>query len=345
MERDSQALPDRFTDADELDEFLAHPSDALIHDLATVDGDIIVLGAGGKMGPTLARLARNAAPDKRILAVARFTEPAIRKQLENCGIETTACDLLDRLAVQRLPRFANVVFMAGRKFGATADQPLTWAINTYLPAIVAETFRSSRLVVFSTGNVYPLTEIRQQGPTEDTPLNPVGEYAQSCLARERIFEHFSNVHGTAGRLFRLNYAIEMRYGVLCDIASRVMADEPLDVTMGYVNVIWQGDANAQALRCLKHCISPITPLNVSGPETLSIRWLAQEFGRRLGRAPVITGNEAPTALLTNSTQATRLFGYPRIPLGVMLDWVADWTARTMPIFGKPTKFEVRDGIF
>jgi nucleoside-diphosphate-sugar epimerase len=342
---DDDRLPDRFPDAEALDEFLVRPSQALVDDLAAVPGDIIVLGAGGKMGPTLAGLAKSGAPNKRVVAIARFTEPALKQRLENWDIETITCDLMDRAAVERLPRLANVVFMAGRKFGSSGNQALTWAMNVYVPAIVADTFRASRIVVFSTGNVYPLAAIGQPAPTETTAPNPAGEYAQSCLGRERIFEYFSAVHGTPGRAFRLNYAIDMRYGVLYDIAAKIWAGAPVDVTMGYVNVIWQGDANALALRCLKHCTTPITPLNVSGAETLSVRWLAAELSRRLGRKASITGIEAPTALLTDSTEAVRLFGSPQVPLGAMLDWVADWVSRAMPSFDKPTKFEVRDGVF
>lgn len=340
------AMPERFADIGALDDFLTRPDDALVEDLARLDGDILILGVAGKMGPTLARLARRAAPDKRITGVARFSEDGLREQLAAHGVETIKADLLDEEQVEALPRARNVVFMAGRKFGASGAQALTWAMNVHCPAIVASTFRESRIVAFSTGNIYPLVDVMRQGALETTPPGPRGEYAQSCLGRERMFEYFSGLHGTPGRLFRLNYAIDLRYGVLHDLASRVKAGIAIDLSlMGHVNVIWQGDANAQALRSLLHCTSPTSPLNVSGPETLSVRWLAEELAQRLGVEAKIVGTEAPTAWLTNSAEATRLFGYPRIPLMRMLDWVADWVARDMPSFGKPTKYEVRDGGF
>jgi len=340
---DPTALPVRIDDVAALDELLSRPSRALVDDLAAVTGDILVLGAGGKMGPTLARLARRAAPKKRIVAVARFSEPGLRQALEQHGIETIACDLLDRGAVERLPRLANVVFMAGRKFGAEGDLPLTWAMNVHVPAIVAESFRDARIVAFSTGCVYPFADVAGGGSRETTPLDPPGEYAISCVGRERLFEYFSQAFGTPGRLFRLNYAVELRYGVLYDIARKVQDGAPIDLATGHVNVIWQGDACAQALRCLKHCTMPTSAINVSGPETLSVRALARTFGERLGRAPVLAGTEAPTAWLTNTTQAQRLFGRPLVPVERMIDWVADWVARGGPSLGKPTRFEARDG--
>jgi nucleoside-diphosphate-sugar epimerase len=342
---DPARLPASFASVEVLEEFLSRPSQALIDDLAQVDGDIMVLGVAGKMGPTLARLAKNAAPHKRVIGVARFSDADVRQRLEAWGIETIAADLLDRAAIEALPRVPNIVFAAGHKFGAKDNQALTWAMNTHVPALVADTFRDSRIVGFSTGNIYPLTTVGRQGASEKTLPAPLGEYAQSCIGRERMFEYFSARHGTPGRIFRLNYAIDMRYGVLYDIASKIHRGQTVDVTMGHVNVIWQGDANAQVLRCLRHCTTPPTPVNCTGPETLSVRWLVDEFAARLGVKAQVSGQEAPTALLSDTTLAGRLFGYPLVPVGAMLDWVADWVQREQPAFNKPTKFEVRDGAF
>ena len=340
------AWPRRIADEVALDDLMTTPGDALRAALARVDGDIIVLGVGGKMGPTLAGLAKRAAPQKRVVGVARFSDPGVRPKLAAWGVEAVECDLLDRHAVAALPRLPNVVFMAGRKFGATGDDDVTWAMNAYVPALVAEIFGESRIVAFSTGCVYPFVDTRTQGATEETPPTPPpGEYANSCVGRERLIQYFSRRLGTPGRLVRLNYAIDMRYGVLHDVARKVQGGVPIDLATGHVNVIWQGDANAMALRCFEHCTVPAAPINVSGPETVSIRALGAAFGERLGREPVFTGEEAPTGWLVNTGRACALFGYPRVPLGRMIDWVADWVAHDRPSLAKPTQYEVRDGVF
>jgi nucleoside-diphosphate-sugar epimerase len=342
---DPSALPERFASSEALDDFLTLPSQALVDDLARVEGDLLILGVAGKMGPTLARLAKRATPARRVIGVARFSDPAVRDRLGAAGIETIACDLLDRAAIAALPDAPNVVFAAGHKFGASGNPGLTWAMNTHVPALVAERYQRSRIVAFSTGNVYGLSRVGQAGASETTPPAPVGEYAQSCLGRERMFEYFSQRHGTPGRIVRLNYAIDMRYGVLFDIAAKLHRGEPVDVTMGHVNVIWQGDANAQVLRLLGRCTTPTTPINVTGPDAISVRRLAGALAGRLGVEATIVGREAETALLSDTAEATRQFGPPLVPLERMLDWVADWVKAGGTSFGKPTKFEVRDGTF
>jgi nucleoside-diphosphate-sugar epimerase len=336
-------LPKTVTDIAALDELLCRPSQALIDDLNKVDGDIMILGVAGKMGPTLAGLAKAALPDRRIIGVARFTDMSVKAWLAARGIETIHCDLLDEAAINALPKIANIVFMAGRKFGAEGDLSLTWAMNAHVPALVAQAFKNSRIVAFSTGCVYPFVPVDGKGSDETMPPDPPGEYAQSCVGRERMFEYFSRQYATPGRLLRLNYAIEMRYGVLHDIATKVVTGKPIDVNLGHVNFIWQGDASSQALRCLAHCDTPTAPINVSGHEVLAVRDLAQQFGALLGRKPVLVGKEEPTAWLTNTSQAAKLFGLPIVDTAQLIAWTADWVARSMPSLGKPTKYEVRDG--
>jgi nucleoside-diphosphate-sugar epimerase len=336
-------LPNIISDIAELDALLCRPSQALIDDLAKVDGDIMVLGVAGKMGPTLAGLAKAAVPDRRVIGVARFSDADVKAWLETRGVETLNCDLLDETAIRALPKAPNIIFMVGRKFGAGGDLALTWAMNAHVPALVAQAFPDSRIVAFSTGCVYPFVSVNGTGADEAVSPNPPGEYAQSCVGRERMFEYFSHKFATPGRLFRLNYAIDMRYGVLHDIATKVLSGMPIDVSLGHVNFIWQGDASAQALRCLAHCNTPTSPINVSGHEILSVRDLAARFGALLGRDPVIVGTEQPTAWLTDTSQAAKLFGLPIVDTGQLIAWTADWVARAMPSLGKPTKYEVRDG--
>jgi hypothetical protein len=336
-------LPDTISDIADLDNLLCRPSHALIDDLNKVDGDIMILGVAGKMGPTLAGLAKAALPHRRVIGVARFSDATAKAWLEARGIETLSCDLLDEAAIKALPKAPNIIFMAGRKFGAEGDLSLTWAMNAHVPALVAQAFAGSRVVAFSTGCVYPFVPVNGKGANEAVSPDPPGEYAQSCVGRERMFEYFSRRFSTPGRLFRLNYAIDMRYGVLHDIATKVFLGQPIDVSLGHVNFIWQGDASAQALRCLACCEAPTSPINVSGHEILAVRDLAAKFGALLGRDPVIVGSEEPTAWLTDTSQAVKLFGLPIVDTNQLMAWTADWVARSMPSLGKPTKYEVRDG--
>jgi len=341
----ADTLPERIADEEALEDFLARPTQALVDDLAGLDGDIMILGVAGKVGPCLARMARRAAPDKRVIGVARFSDPAVRARLDGWGVETIQCDLLDRDAVGALPKAKNVVFMAGRKFGTTGDEPFSWAMNAHVPAIVAEALKGSRIVAFSTLCVYPFASVVRMDCDESTPPMPPGEYANSCVGRERMFQYFSKLHGTPGRLIRLNYAVDLRYGVLFDVANWVRDGNPIELATGHASVIWHGDVNNQVLRALCHCEVPSSPLNVGGPEATSIRALAHAFGRRFGKDPVFAGAEQETAWVNRTDLAARLFGYPVVPLDRMIDWVADWIDRDMPRYDKPTKYEVRDGRF
>lgn len=336
--------PKSFSDLAAVEDFMTRPDTALIDDLAALDGDILILGVGGKMGPTMARLAKRAAPGKRVVGVARFSEAGLEQKLDDWGIETIKCDLLDRDAVDALPKLPNVVFMAGRKFGTSGNLELTWAMNVLAPAIVAEAFRNSRIVVFSTGNIYPFMDVAGDGAAEDAPPHAMGEYAQSCLGRERAFEYFSRLYDTPGRIIRLNYAIDMRYGVLWDVAAKVHFGQAIDVTTSHANVIWQGDANSRILRCLSHCATPSTPLNISGPK-IRIREIAEQFGARMGKSVQFEGAESDQCWLTDSRAAARLLGPPLTELDTMIDWVADWVARDMPSLEKPTAYDSRDGSF
>lgn len=337
-------MPVHLEDVTALEECMTSPSPALIADLARLDGDFMVLGVGGKMGPTLARMAKRAAPDKRVIGVARFSEPGLREKLESQGIECIACDLLDRAALERLPRVRNVVFMAGHKFGAGGNPAFTWAMNAGVPFMVAETFCESRIVCFSTICVYSYVGVDGPGANESTRAEPPpGDYANSCVGREQMFLYGSGKWGTAGRLVRLSYAIDMRYGVLHDVATSVFNGHAVDVTMGYVNVIWQGDANEHALRLLANCTTPTSPINITGPRRVSVRWLAGEFAKRFGKTATVTGSEAPTAWIVDTSEAQRLLGSPGVSLETMIDWTADWIARGGASLGKATHFQTRDG--
>jgi dTDP-4-dehydrorhamnose reductase len=342
-------LPDLIQNLAELNEVLSWPTGDVVDAIKKLDGDLMLLGAGGKMGPSLAELAKRAVlaagVNKKIIAVSRFSNQAERQRLQSIGIETISCNLLDANELQNLPEVENVIYMAGMKFGATGKAAETWAVNAYLPGMVAQKFKSSRIALFSTGNVYPLTPVQLGGCTEDDPVNPIGEYAQSALGRERIFEYFSRELNIPGVVIRLNYAIDLRYGILLDVAQKVFQRQPLDLTMGHVNVIWQGEANAVVLRAFGLCEMPPAILNVTGPETVSIRQLAKKFGEIFQTEPLFEHTEAETALLSNASRCHRLFGYPAVSLPQMIEWVAHWVKISGPTLAKPTRYETRDGKF
>ncbi len=335
--------------SEELEDLLSEPSEETIEDLRLLEGDLIVLGAGGKMGPSLARMALRAsrlgASQREVLAVSRFSNEEARRKLERWGVRTIRADLLSSRDLGRLPQAPNVVFMAGRKFGSTGDEALTWALNAILPAKVCEAFIESRFVVFSTGNVYGMCPVERGGSLETDEPRPDGEYAMSCLARERVFEHYSRARGTKVAIARLNYACDLRYGVLVDLACRVRGGEPVDLSMGYFNTIWQADANAAALRLLARAASPPLVLNVTGPEILSVREVCLEFGRLFGKPVAFRGSEKPEAFLSNSEKARRLLGPPRVSARELIERVALWIREGGELLGKPTHFEVRDGKF
>ncbi len=333
----------------ELEELLSRPNEADLELMKRLDGPLVILGAGGKMGPTLARRAARAAQEAgvncRVIAVSRYSSEGARARLDQWGIETISADLLDREQLALLPDASNVIYMAARKFGSTGSEYLTWGMNAWLPGIVAERYRTARIVAMSSGNTYPLVPVSSGGATESTPLIPVGEYGQSALARERIFEFFSVRNGTPVVLVRLNYAVELRYGVLVDIGLAVFERRPVDLTMGQVNVIWQGDANSVILRSLDLCSSPAQALNLTGPETLSVRYIATRFGELFGAEPQFTGQESATALLNNAAFCHKRFGYPGVTPGQVIEWVASWIGMGGTLLGKPTQFQVRDGRF
>lgn len=333
----------------ELEDRLSEPTPGVIETLRDLPGDLLFLGVAGKMGPTLARMARRASDAagtaRRVIGVSRFSDASQIKQLNAHGIETIRCDLMDEAAVAQLPEVENIVYCAAMKFGSTGNESLTWAMNTWLPSVVCRKFRRSRIVAFSTGNVYGLVPVSGGGSVETDPPQPVGEYAMSCLGRERMFEHFSRTLGIPTTLLRLNYACELRYGVLVDLARKIWTGQPVDLGMGWFNCLWQGDANAQTLQALALTTSPPFVLNLTGPELLRVRDVAEDLGRRLNRPVTFTGNESGSALLNNAAEARRRFGPPRVPASELLGWVADWVKRGGSDLGKPTHFESRDGRF
>lgn len=330
-------------------EALLQPSDELVAAMAALEGDILLLGVGGKIGPSLAKLAKQAIDKsgvpRRVIGVSRLTEPGLKEQLEQDGIEAIAADLLNEDDLAALPDVKNVLYLAGTKFGTTGKEAFTWAMNAYLPGRVAEKYRSSRIVVYSTGNVYPLTPVLDGGADESMAPAPVGEYGQSCLGRERVFQHFSNKYNTPVLVYRLNYANDLQYGVLLEIAKSVRDGKPIDLRMGHVNVIWQGDANEMALRAFAHCAAPAKLLNITGPETAPVRWIAKEFGKLLGKEPVLVNEEQSTALLSNAAESFRLFGYPKVSLKEMIGLTAAWLEQGGRTISKATHFQEREGQF
>jgi NAD dependent epimerase/dehydratase family len=342
-------MADTIQSLEQLEEQLSEPTPGVVATMRELAGDLIVLGVAGKMGPSLARMARRASElagtRRRVIGVARFSSAGVEAELQRHGVETIRCDLLDEEALRRLPDAPNVLFLAGMKFGATGRESLTWAMNTHLPALVCRKFARSRIVAFSTGNIYGLVPATSGGSLETDPPAPVGEYAMSCLGRERIFEHFSRAQSTEITLVRLNYACDLRYGVLVDLAQKVLAGAPVDRGMGWFNTIWQGDANAMTLRCFDHVASPPLPLNLTGPELLNVRETCEQLGKLLDRKPLFVGTESPTALLSNARRAFDLVGRPSVSADQLMVWVAHWLLRGGPTLNRPTHFEARNGRF
>jgi nucleoside-diphosphate-sugar epimerase len=334
-------------DERELDEILSAPNEATVAAAQQLGGDLLLLGAGGKMGPSLALLAQRsiqaAGLPYRVRCVSRFGNPAVPQALSDAGVQVSSADLLQPGALEALPDAPNVIFLVGMKFGSSGAEAQTWALNAFLPGLVARRFATARIVALSTGNLYPFVPISSGGATEQTPPAPHGDYAMSCLGRERMFQYAALSSGTPVTLIRLNYANDLRYGVLHDIAQRVLSGEPIDLGMGAINAIWQGDANRVILQSFALCASPARALNLTGPETISVRWLAERFGELFDRAPLLHGTEGSDALLSNAAECGRLFGYPRITLPQMVTWTVQWIKQGGRSLAKPTHFETRDG--
>lgn len=349
MNDTKQTIPPAIRDVEHLEELLSRPNPGVVETMARLDGDILVLGVGGKMGPTLARMARRASEaagvDRRVIGVSRFSSGGLEERLNRDGIETVRCDLLDSEAVAALPDAKNVVFMAGMKFGTTGKEAMTWVMNTVMPGAVARRYAGSRIIVFSTGNVYPLTPVDSGGARETDAPAPIGEYAASCLGRERVFQYYATELGSPTAVIRLNYAVEMRYGVLVDLARKIHEGRAIDLAMGYANVIWQTDANAMILRSFDHASVPASIFNVVGPETISVRESCLRLGKLLGKQVEFVGEEASDALLSNGTLGYEKLGETMIDAEQMSKWIADWVVKDGETLGKPTHFEARDGKF
>ncbi len=328
-----------------LEDILSEPTEATRKVIATLNGDIVVLGAGGKMGPTLAMMLKKASVDKNIYAVSRFSDKAVKTRIEEAGVKTIEADLLDESQYCELPKVENVFYLAGMKFGATGNQPLTWALNSFLPAMIARHYKNARIVAFSTGNVYPLVDINSGGASEETAPDPVGEYAQSCIGRERMFEYFSQLYNTPVTIVRLNYANEPRYGIIVDLTHKILNNDPVDLTMGAVNLIWQRDANDYIIQAISLTKSPPAILNVTGPDTIPIRQLAELIGKELNKEPRFVSQEAKTALLSNASYCLSLFGYPKTTLEEMVTLIVKWVTSGKKVLNKPTKYNIRNGKF
>jgi nucleoside-diphosphate-sugar epimerase len=342
-------LPEIITTEAQLDELLSEPSPAVIETFQRVSGDILLLGVAGKMGLTLALMAKRAAAaagtPRRIIGVSRFSSPGALQWLHAHGIETISGDLLDGQFLASLPDAPNVIYLTGMKFGSTGQEAQTWAVNTWLPAQVAQRFRTSRIVALSTGNIYGLVPVSSSGSVESDLPSPVGEYAMSCLGRERMFEHFSRLHGTKTALIRLNYACELRYGVLTDIAQKVWAGQPVDISMGWFNTIWQADANAVTLAALADVQNPPAAINITGADKLRIRDVAESFGRLMNKPVTLTGTEQNTALLNDASVTLKRYGAERVSIPTLMKWITHWVQQGGPTLNKPTHFESRDGKF
>jgi nucleoside-diphosphate-sugar epimerase len=340
-------LPEKIESEEQLEELISRPGDDLVKMISRCDGDIMVLGISGKIGPSLAKMAGRACElagvKKRIIGVDRQISPDHLESFKKMGIQTIQGDLLNTGFIKSLPQVKNVFFLAGMKFGAVDNLPLTWAINSYLPAIIAEQFKDSVIAAFSTGCVYPLVPVKSGGSLETDSPEAIGEYAQSCLGRERMFEYGSMRNKTKTTLIRLNYSVEMRYGVLVDIATKVKNKIPVDLSMGFFNVIWQGDVNDAVLRSIEYAASPAKIINLTGPEILSVKEVANEFGKYMGIKPEFINSEAETALLSNASEAHKLFGKPKVPVNIVIKWISGWMMEEHRLLGKPTHFEVRDG--
>lgn len=334
---------------EKLDQLLTSPSDTLVADIQKIKGDIMVLGAGGKMGPTLCLLAKKAIEkagiQKKVTAVSRFSDPIATKLLEKNGIEIISADLLDINQLNSLPETENIIYMAGRKFGTNGNEWQTWAMNATLPAFVAHKFRKSNVLVFSSGNIYPLVPLSSGGCSEEDSVNPCGEYAMSCLARERAFEYAANTYGTKIFIYRLNFAVDLRYGVLYDVAEKLINHQPVPLYTPCFNFIWQGSANEIAIRGLLHCKSPVNKINVSGPETISVKYAAEKMAEILDVSPLFEGEPQSDAYLNNSAKAMEIFGYPAVSAETLIRWQAEWLKDGGRTLGKPTHFEERKGSY